>query len=187
MAETTKIFDSGYIYGMYHQDKLKYIGSSVNFKKRIIKHKSDCYNVNDSHYNINVYQYIRSNGKWEDYKFKIIDVYYTITKKLLNRIEGGYIKYFGLENLLNQAIAGRTDSEYRDDNQVELKKYYQVNKKKICNRVNDYRLKNKAKIKARISKPWTCSICNKTVNTSSKSRHLKTTKHLNKANEINLI
>jgi len=179
-------YDAGYIYGIYHQDNLKYIGSTIDFKSRMWTHKTSCYNVKSKKRNLQIYQYIRSNGKWEDFEFKIIDVYYSITKKLLNRIEGEYIRYFGLENLLNQAIAGRTDSEYRDDNQVELKKYYQVNKKKICNRVNDYRLKNKAKIKARISKPWTCSICNKTVNTGSKSRHLKTTKHLKKANEINI-
>ena len=116
MTETTKVYDAGYIYGIYHQDNLKYIGSSVGFKHRIYEHKSNCYNLKREHYNNKIYQYIRANGKWEDYKFKIIDVYYTITKKILNRIEGEYIRYFGLDNLLNCEIAGRTDLEYRNDN-----------------------------------------------------------------------
>ena len=169
-------YDAGYIYGIYHENNLKYIGSTTNFKGRLWRHKYSCYNVNDSHYNQQIYQYIRANGKWEDFEFKIIDIYYSITKKLLNNIEGEYIKYFGFDKLLNSEIAGRTKSEYRQDNQDKIKNYRIVNK-------------DKNKIKAKISKsrPWTCVICDTTFTFQHKIKHLKTTKHLKKANEINLI
>ena len=169
-------YDAGYIYGIYHQDNLKYIGSTIDFKSRMWTHKTSCYNVKSKKRNLQIYQYIRSNGKWEDFEFKIIDVYYSITKKLLNRIEGEYIRYFGLNNLLNIDIAGRTQVEYREDNSEEIN-----NKKKI------FREANKNKIKASKTKPWTCGICNKTIIIACKSRHLKGTRHLKKANEINLI
>jgi len=198
MTETTKIYDAGYIYGIYHQDNLKYIGSTINFKERMWLHKSNCYNVNDRHSNVKIYQYIRENGVWEDFEFKIIDVYYTITKQLLNKIEGEYIKYFGYDNLLNSDIPGRTLVEYREDNKekikIKAKKYREDNKVRDKKYREDnkeknkkYNQDNKDKIKAQISRPWTCSICNKTVNTGSKSRHLKGPRHLKKANEINLI
>ena len=165
-------YDAGYIYGIYNENNLKYIGSTTNFKSRMWHHKNNCYNVKRHDYNTKIYQYIRTIGGFKNIKFKVIDVYYTITKKILNRIEGEYIRYFGFDNLLNREIAGRTNLEYRNDNQEKIK---------------NYRIVNKAKIKANASKSWTCSICNSTVVTGNKSRHLKGTKHLNKVNEINLI
>ena len=190
-------YDNGYIYTIYHQDNLIYVGSTTNFKKRLRYHKADCYNVKRKGYNTPIYQYIRSNGDWNKIEFKIIDVYYNITKQLLNKIEGDYIRYFNFDKLLNCEIAGRTLAEYYLDNKekyktnyfnnkekisIKYKNYYKDNKTEICNKVNDYRLKNKDKIKANKSKPWTCVICNKTITTNCKSRHLKTPRHINKAN-----
>jgi len=164
-------YDSGYIYGIYHEDNLIYIGSTTNFKRRIQNHKYRCSYVNDSHYFIPIYQYIRSNGDWDKIKFKIIDIYYTITKKLLNKIEGDYIRYFNFDKLLNCDIPGRTREEYRQDNQDKIKNYRIVNKDK-----------NKIKSKISKSKPWTCSICDIKITIQCKSRHLKTPRHINKSN-----
>ena len=191
MTETTKIYDAGFIYGIYHQDNLKYIGSTVDFKNRMWNHKSDCYKVKRRKYNHKIYQYIRANGGFENINFKIIDVYYTITKKLLTNIEGEYIKHFDFDNLLNEKIAGRTNSEYREVNKEELnkknKKYREDNKDKIKVKGKKYYEDNQDKIKAQASRPWTCDICNKTITIGNKSHHLKTTKHLEKLNNINLI
>ena len=197
-------YDAGYIYGIYHQDNLKYIGSTIDFKKRMWKHKYSCYNVKSKKRNLRIYQYIRANGVWEDYNFKIIDVYYSITKKILNNIEGEYMKHFGLNNLMNCHVPGRTEPEWREYNKVKLKnqyiKWYENNKVNVRNtgiiyreknkviikqRKKEYRQKNKDKIKAHASKSWTCDICNSTITIGKKSRHLKGTRHLNKANEIN--
>ena len=149
-------YDNGFIYTIYHQDNLIYVGSTIDFKVRLSAHKTNCYNVKRPHYNTPIYQYIRSNGDWKDYKFKIIDIYYNITKKLLTKIEGDYMKYFNFDKLLNREIAGRTKEEYYLD--------------------------NKTQIKAKTSKPWTCGICNKTIKVKNKSSHLKTPRHINKVN-----
>jgi hypothetical protein len=42
-----------------------YIGSTKDFKQRQIRHKSNCSNINDDHYNIKLYQIIRENGGWD--------------------------------------------------------------------------------------------------------------------------
>ena len=190
-------YDNGFIYTIYHQYNLIYVGSTTNFKGRLSRHKSNCYKLNNEAYNRPIYQYIRSNGDWNKIEFKIIDVYYNITKQLLNKIEGDYIKYFNFDNLFNCIIAGRTKEEYREDNidrlKIKEKKYRDDNKdkyKKWCQDNIDkikiyskkYHQDNKAQIKAQKSKPWTCVICNKTISTNHKARHLKTPLHINKVN-----
>ena len=193
-------YDNGFIYTIYHQDNLLYVGSTVNFKRRLTRHKGNCYNLNNEAYNLPIYQYIRSNGDWKDYHFKIIDVYYNITKQLLNKIEGDYIKYFNFDKLLNCNIAGRTDSEYREDNKDKIKKYREDNKDKMKkyrednkveikkyrednkDKMKKYREDNKAQIKLYNSRPWTCIICDIKIKINSKYDHLKSNKHINKAN-----
>lgn len=175
-------YDNGYIYTIYHQYNLLYVGSTVDFKVRLSAHKTNCYNVKRPHYNTPIYQYIRSNGDWNKIEFKIIDVYYNITKQLLNKIEGDYIRYFNFDKLLNRDIPGRTREEYREDNQDKMKKYYLDNKDELTIKHKIYNQNNKDKIKANRSRPWTCVICDKTIKTDSKSKHLKSNKHINKSN-----
>jgi hypothetical protein len=59
------------IYKIYN-DEMTYIGSSQNFKDRMKKHKSSCYNKNDNGYNYFIYQYIRQNGGWDQFTKDII-------------------------------------------------------------------------------------------------------------------
>lgn len=196
-------YDAGYIYNVTYQNQVKYVGSSVDFKDRLRRHKNDCYNVDGSKYNTPLYEFIRSNGDWVDYEFKIIDVYYTITKKLLTKIEGDYIRHFDINELFNLRIEGRTRKEYYQDNLIEIKakdvnryknnkvvislrrkKYYEKNKEDVLKKVSDYQRDNKDKIKAKKSKPWTCDICDKTITISCKARHLKGPTHIKKAQLI---
>ena len=44
-----------------------YIGSTVNFKERKYKHKSNCSNEKSDRYNFKVYQTIREYGGWENW------------------------------------------------------------------------------------------------------------------------
>ena len=133
-------YDNGFIYTIYHENNLIYVGSTVNFD-------------------------------WKDYHFKIIDVYYNITKQLLTKIEGDYIRYFNFDNLLNCEMAGRTREEYYLDNKDELTIKHKI-----------YNQNNKDKIKITKSRPWTCIICDKTIKVNSKYDHLKSNKHINKTN-----
>ena len=51
-----------------------YIGSTSNFKKRLVSHKSVCHKKNSPSYNLKLYQFIRSNGGWTNWLMFPIDV-----------------------------------------------------------------------------------------------------------------
>ena len=56
---------SGIIYIITTGDE-GYVGSTNNFKKRILQHKSNIYNKNSKDYNYKVYKKIReNNGEWD--------------------------------------------------------------------------------------------------------------------------
>ena len=124
------------------------------------------------------------------------------TKEELHMREGYYIKN---NNCVNKNIAGRTKKEYKKqyyidnivelteynkqykkqyyiDNIVELieynKQYYIENKEKITKHKQQYYLDNKEKIAEQRSTIIKCD-CGCDFTQSSKSRHLKSKKHLN--------
>ena len=49
-----------------------YIGSTANFNKRVLEHKSNCYNEKSKKYNYKLYSTIRSNGGFDNFCFNII-------------------------------------------------------------------------------------------------------------------
>ena len=51
-----------------------YIGSTKDFHKRKINHKSTCNNINSDHYNTKIYEYMRNNGGFEEFEIEIIDI-----------------------------------------------------------------------------------------------------------------
>ena len=65
------------IYKIEHvnNDKLIYIGSTTNFKKRKSAHKYGCYNEKHNQYNYKVYKTIRENGGWKMFKMIEIEKY----------------------------------------------------------------------------------------------------------------
>lgn len=84
------------IYKIYCLDeniKDYYIGSTTNFHKRKISHKTKCNNVNDIGYNMLLYKFIRANGGYNNWTFEILETFESfISKKDLHKIEGQYIK-----------------------------------------------------------------------------------------------
>jgi hypothetical protein len=142
MTSTTR---TGYIYRLWSPNSTEfYIGSSIDVKARKHKHKSDCTNVGGKHYNLPVYQHIRSNGGWDAWR---MDAEHTVQfneRHELNRVEGEYIRR--LKPSLNVRIECRTHTEYHQDNkQVILEKkkqYYQANKERLTEKAKIYRQGN---------------------------------------------
>lgn len=69
-------YEEGVIYKIYCKDnsvKNIYIGSTVNFHKRKIAHKSSCNNEDCTNYNLPVYNFIRDNGGWDNWSIEIIE------------------------------------------------------------------------------------------------------------------
>ena len=134
-----------------------YIGSTKDFNKRKIIHKSRCYNENKREYNMKLYTFIRNNGGFDNWEFEIIEENIQDKVQALVR-EKYYIEFFG--SSLNCITPFRTEEEIKEYNKEHNKKYREKNKEKINEKI-------------------TCDICGSFVSRSHIARHKKTNKCIN--------
>ena len=144
-----------YFYKLYCIDKnVKeiYVGSTINIKKRHKLHKSNCTNINDKSYNRKVYQYIRTNGGWDNWLMDVFDEHECLNKRVAEKVEEFYRKSMGAT--LNERRCYTTQEEkkeYYEKNKEKLKEYrrlrYLNNKEKIKEYYKQYKSQNKEKIK----------------------------------------
>jgi group I intron endonuclease len=128
-----------------------YVGSSANFVARCDQHKSDCYNINSPRYIYKLYNYIRSNGGFNNFIIEEIEHYSCNNRTELN-IREEYWK-----NQLNPTlniIKAHTTKE-------ELKQYKK-----------DYQ--QQERIKLYLKTIITCPKCNKNHTRRDTTHHQKT-------------
>ena len=122
-----------------------YVGSTTNFVKRKARHKFDCCNPNSPSHDYYVYQFIRANGGWDNWRMELIEYYACNTNLELERREGQHI--IELKASLNKKVAGRTKQEWYEankDKQLEkVKLYYQKNRDKQLEKKKLYYQKRK--------------------------------------------
>jgi hypothetical protein len=124
-----------------------YIGSTKDINDRKTKHKYNCNNINDPHYNIQLYQFIRSNGGFDEFEFEIID---TITFSKTDRFlhERKLMELYG--STLNTNIANRSKKQYYEEKKEEIlekiKRYQETHKEEIKERSKQYYEANKDEI-----------------------------------------
>ena len=163
-----------------------YVGSCKDMRKRMITHKSNCYNEKRKEYNLKVYQFIRANGGWSNFVMEEID---TCDVERLYQMEQEYIDK--LNPSLNSQRAYNTEEyikennkerhkEWRDKNKEYIKEkkkeWYENNKEYIKEQRKEYREKNKDKINERVKEKFTCE-CGGRYTRNVKTRHLRTKKH----------
>jgi len=121
-----------------------YIGSTEDIDARISKHKTVCNNINHAGYNYKVYQYIRSNGGWDDFEFEIIDtIIFSETDRLYH--ERRLIELYGASLNVNRPII--TEEERKEKKLEYQKEYQKTHKEKINEHQKKYRETHKEKIK----------------------------------------
>jgi len=135
-----KDYQKGYIYGIYFNDQLLYIGSScAMLAKRRYEHKCFTHKLTDK--STPLHRYINENvpDMWNNQELRIeqIEKFPCADKNELNRREGILIRE--MTPLCNKNIAGRTQAEYK-------KIYRESNKDKINESQKIYRESNKDKI-----------------------------------------
>ena len=176
-------YSKAIIYKMCCKDvniKEIYIGSTTNFKRRKCCHKSNCINEKSKCYNYNVYQFIRENGGWNNWDMVMIEEYNDCNNKMeLHQRERYFLELLGAS--LNSYIPNRTIEEYYKDNKEQFKEYYIDNKDQIKQYKKEYRENNKEQIKQyyqdnkhKFKEKVKCEICNKEMNKSSLTKHIKT-------------
>lgn len=87
----------GIIYGIFNRKtgSCCYVGSSVNYNKRIRDHMNNCNNTKLKEYNFPIYKYIRENGGFGCFKFKVLETVMDVEDKFkLTTIEQKYINDF---------------------------------------------------------------------------------------------
>jgi hypothetical protein len=171
-----------------NDDNIKdcYVGSTCNFAARRRSHRAIILNPNRKHHNLYVYSFIRANKGWSNWTIVEIEKYNAINKEDLHKRERHYIEQFGAT--LNQVIPTRTIQERNEINKEyikdRVKKYNVEHKEEIKQRCKKYYEKNKEVLNKKSSEKYTCE-CGTIVIHGHKSRHEKTTKHLELLKEKN--
>jgi hypothetical protein len=86
-----------------------YVGHTTDMRKRKWGHKSNCNNEKIKNYNLNVYQFIRNNGGWDNWEMIEIEKY-----PCNDRNEDMSINLKKIENAIGLDSKGRTIAERLD-------------------------------------------------------------------------
>jgi hypothetical protein len=154
---TQRDYSTSKIYKIISKDlshDLIYIGSTCkDLRKRLANHKRDWKRWKNGKYN-----YVKSFDLFNkgEVDIVLIENFPCKTKPELHARERYHIEN---TKCANKYIPGRTKKEYDEDHKDQKKKYYEDHKDHL-------------------KQPFKCE-CGATVQTRSKSNHLKTKKHLN--------
>ena len=132
-----------------------YIGSTTDFVRRKAAHKSNCNNKTKSSYNFKVYETIRENGGWNNFKMLEIEQYPCENSKQARKREQFWIDFYKANLNLYKAFGGETKQEYTKQYYLEHKEefkqqkaeYYQEHAKELKQQTKQYRIEHKEEIK----------------------------------------
>ena len=123
---------------------LCYVGSTANWKQRHLEHKFNTINENSKKHNRKLYQTIRENGGWDNFKMIQLGTREQIKKREAEAIEEEYRKE--LRANMNSKRCFTTEEQDKELKREYDKKYQQENKDKINQQRKEYRQENKVKI-----------------------------------------
>jgi hypothetical protein len=170
-----------------------YVGSTKCFRQRKNKHKSSCNNDNSEKHNFKLYQTIRENGGWDNWRMVIIDECGEMSltqvriKEEEHRVKlnanlnthrchtSEEYKKEQMKEWCENNIDHKKeyDKEWRENNKEHLREYYENNKDRIQEYGKEYYENNKEKLKEKIN----CE-CGGKYTHKHKAQHFKTNKHL---------
>ena len=127
MPKTPMDYSKCCIYKIEHTDdeNLVYVGHTTCFNKRKAQHKSCCKYENDRAFNYKLYEMIRSNGGWNNFKMIEIEKYPCKDKREAERRENEIMK--DLKTNMNTLKSFRTEEEKKE----WFKQYIKNNKEKV--------------------------------------------------------
>jgi hypothetical protein len=94
----------------YDNDNV-YIGSTTDLHKRKLKHKTSCISEKNKKFHYKLYQYVRENGGFDNFRFTILRVCNDVDKMERFKLEQSFIDVY--EPTLNIRSASQTQKEYR--------------------------------------------------------------------------
>jgi hypothetical protein len=122
-----------------------YVGHTINFQQRIRQHSSICSNVDSDKHHLKVYDFIRSNGGWNNWNMIEIETCNCENVYEARAIERCWIESLGGE--LNCIIPNRDKPEYYQEHIEHITEYkhnwYEKNKERIAIKSKQYYIDNK--------------------------------------------
>ncbi len=185
-VEKIKDYSQGKIYKIWSENTNKiYIGSTCKTKEqRLIKHVSNFNDYCNGKCNLITSFYIIDN---DHYDIEIMQLFPCDNKKQLHDREAYYIRLYS-ENCVNKYIPNRTKKEYYYDYKDKINakncQWYLNNKDKKKQYNIEYKFDNKDKIKELAKTKINCG-CGSNFRKDSKSRHLKSKKHIDYITNLN--
>jgi hypothetical protein len=174
-----------------------YVGSTMSYTNRKYEHKRSCSNENRKNYNCKIYQTIRANGGWNNWRMVCIHQQEVDNKRHAEQIEENY--RVQLNGNMNDRRAFRTPEQYKeqrkewDEQNKEQKKewrknnkesiseykkeWYEQNKVRVLEQKKEYRETNKESIAEKSKEKIKCE-CGCEVRRDSLTRHKRSTKHI---------
>jgi len=174
-----------------------YVGHTTNFVQRKHTHKQNCINVKAPNYKCKLYEVIRNNGGWDNWKIEIINFFNCLNHYEARKKEQEYFVSLNanlnsIEPMPKQNITSVNKTEPKTNNIFYCKKCnIHCNTAKlfeIHNNTKKHNVKIQIVTKEPLKPPkkplnYICENCN--FNTSNKkdySRHLLTDKHFSLSN-----
>ena len=161
-----------------------YVGHTTGFKDRKRQHKNNCQNENNKGYNLKVYAFIRANGGWNNFdmieleKFSCND-----TNEARSRERYWYETLNATLNIIRPIVSIQEAKEYKKRyEQTADRKEYERQRNQTAHRKEYERQRNKTTDRKESKSNWekqtfVCE-CGCEVKNGSKSKHIKTKKHL---------
>jgi hypothetical protein len=155
-----------------------YVGSTKAFANRKYEHKRSCNNEKRSNYNFKIYQTIRENGGWDNWRMVCVHQQEVANKRQAEQIEEQYrVELNGNMNAYRAFLSPEQRKECRkewyENNPDYNKEYYETNK----GYYKEYRETNKEKISEYKKEKIKCE-CGCEITRDSLAKHKRTKKHI---------
>lgn len=129
-------------------DKFIYIGSTVNAKGRLDKHKYKCNTETNRCHNILVYKLIRENGGFDNWEMIVIEKKRCESVEELRKLEQAWIDKVG--PILNQGTAWVSEEQALKNKHAGQRRCYENRKEHYKGKAADYYKNNKKKVLKRM-------------------------------------
>jgi len=185
---TTDILKDYIIYKIYCKNKEitdEYYGHTCAFRNRKYNHKGYCNNENGPLYNLQIYQFIRLNGGWDNWEMVPIEELKRSTLINAKIREQFYIDLNKSEMNKYKAYITEEQKKERDkknhkekylENRDTIKEKYLENRDTILEKAKEKYLENRDTILEKQKEKITC-ICGKSFTKHTKARHERTQFH----------
>lgn len=152
-----------------------YVGSTINYDKRLGEHKCACNNINGVPYNYQLYTYMRNNGGFSAWTMEIIQTYPECETDEELRMHERF--HYDIHNPpLNSIVPHRTKAEMAEYQTKYQLEYRAIHKDTQNAYMSVYRVNNRDDIRQKRMVVVNCP-CGSHYQKGNKSTHFKCKKH----------